>query len=142
MAALIEVPSAHLPLTVAQADLPAGPADFAWPQADVEQDTAGALEYVRQRLTEQGMAIPQDPTNLAHLGAFKLLDVHGNKQMLRLMVGRQQLHGGTNAILVPRYVSAACPAFQVRVFFEFQLPAGRSTPLCHSDVACASTVRD
>lgn len=125
VAAVTEEPPAQLLTTAVHAALPDSPADFPWPQADEEKDITGAIEYVRQRVTEQAVPIPPDPNNVAHLGAFKLLDVHGNKQLLTVEVGKQKLTGGTDAVIVPRRVAAAFPAFQARVFFDFKLPAGQ-----------------
>ena len=39
----------------------------------------------------QGVPIPKNPDNVTQPGAFKLLDVHGNKQLFTVDVGKQKL---------------------------------------------------
>ena len=93
-------------------------APFGWPSNDEEKDTKAAVAHTQQLLTAVGVKMNQND-------GFKIVDVHQHKSLLSVEIATIALNGGTDAIVIPYRTSEDWPQMQLRVLFEFKLPAGK-----------------
>ena len=110
---------------LSSAEQRAHPADvdpLDWPSADEAADTPAAVAHVITVL--QQLQVPLDAD-----GGFIILDTHTRQHLLDVdvPVAGLSLRGGTDAVIVPFRTADDTPYLvqQLRVVFEFQLPAGQ-----------------
>ena len=118
---ILQMAGSELLSSAEQRARPADVAPFGWPSADEAADTPAAVAHVKTVL--QQLQVPLDAD-----GGYKILDTHTKQHLLDADVhaAGSSLRGGTDAVIVPFRTGDEMPYVQLRVVFEFKLPAGQN----------------